>query len=115
MSRRFDDLRSAFAILRLATAQAEIESATTARDRSMLSKVIIWVWVLSIITLFVVAMVAFWFSYDLPLPADLVPAAPTAGSRPNIAGFIRDVVATMVMPIVTLMIGFYFGSKSDRR
>ena len=89
----------------LAEKAEEVATKLAGQDRSLIAKRVVWLYVATVVACFVFVMGIFWF---------LTPCAatPTAGcvAWQGPADFLLQVLTTAVLPIVTLVLGYYFGT-----
>ena len=81
------------------TSQAVVqEMAREAEDRSWIARMILWVFVASLAIMLVILLAAGWQTSNW----DKITAQAT------------DLIKTAVLPVVTLVLGFYFGSRAGK-
>lgn len=111
------ELSSVESLVQTATEKA---SKLEGQDRSVIATRVVLLYFLSVFLCFAFVLVIFWFYTPCPpLPAGATPPAGSAASAclawKEPADYLLQVLTTAVLPIVTLVLGYYFGTaKGDR-
>jgi lysylphosphatidylglycerol synthetase-like protein (DUF2156 family) len=100
------DLTSVFA-----DAERRVSSMRMSRDRSWIATTIIVTYGLAILGIILYVM------FSVPTcteDQDLVVCQAASATWDKQAGMLSDLIVTAVLPVVTLMLGFYFGTENVR-
>jgi len=79
------------------------------KDRSVIAKRVVWLYVAVTVACFAFILYIFWF---------LTPCSGIEGETGCLAWqppaeFLLKVISTVVLPVVTLVLGYYFGTKAE--
>ena len=109
------ELDSVETLVQTATDKA---SKLDGQDRSTIATRVVLLYLATVFLCFAFILVLFWFYTPCP---PVLGASPPAGSSPACvawkepADYLLQVLTTAVLPIVTLVLGYYFGTaKADR-
>lgn len=93
-----------------------------AEDRSKIAKIVVWVFALAVgvTVLFVIIsalvnLVAGWLVQDCSLGGVLAGSCGPGSQWMDAGTFLLDFLTSLVLPVVTLVIGFYFGTQKTEK
>ncbi len=111
------DVTSAISSVESLVSKAEEgASKLEGQDRSAIAQKVVFLYIGAVVACFIFTIGIFWFLVPCP------PTAPGSSSSPQAclawkepADYLLQVLTTAVLPIVTLVLGYYFGTaKADR-
>ena len=111
------ELNSVESLVQSATEKAkELEG----RDRSAIATRIVLLYVISVLLCFAFVLVVFWAYVPCRTPADATSASASGTGAACLewkepADYLLQVLTTAVLPIVTLVLGYYFGTAKAER
>jgi uncharacterized membrane protein len=101
-------LDSEFQGTRSGLSSKEEAQRRTTRDRSLIARLIVWLYVAAVSFVILVVMAIFAYVAHLNVTTPLT----TADWKELVAGLV-NILSVTVLPVVTLVLGFYFGTQAQ--